>query len=212
MKEDLNAEKLSLPWAWIKAVKDIIDSGPWDEPKLPVQVLPWLWLSGLMDLHETQRLLDLSVTHVLTTNKLVSLKEVHKLRSRLNECGIDHCAVPGLDEPGYDMLDQHWSKCRAYLQQVRNKDNQKVVVHCATGTNRSGLIVTAALVAIERMPLLDAVKMLKAKRGIVLTNTSFQKQLCLLAAKEGLLGENPKGYTDKEPVEIFLGGDNDDRW
>lgn len=63
--------------------------------------------------------------------------------------------------------------------------------------------------------------MLKAKRGTVLTNLSFQKQLCLLAAKEGLLGDKPDGYTNEEPVQEndyipwtmeSLFGDNDDRW
>jgi protein-tyrosine phosphatase len=207
------------PWAWIKAVNDILTEGPWEEPSLPLQVLPWLMLSGLMDLSNTKRLLELGVTHVLTTNKFFSCNELQNLKNRLNNVGIDHFAVPGEDEPGYDML-QHWDTCRAYLQKIRKDTNSKVVVHCAAGQNRSGLITAAALLALERMELLDAVKLLKAKRGIVLTNLSFQKQLCLLAAKEGLLGEKPKGYTDDPvpdgnytpwPIETLF-GDSNDRW
>lgn len=64
----------------------------------------------------------------------------------------------------------------------------------------------------KRIPLLDAVEMLRAKRGCFLTNPFFQKQLRLLAAEEGLLGERPKGYTNKEPVEKETKEVFDDRW
>lgn len=187
--------KDTTPWAWIKAVNDVLMNGPFEEPELPVEVLPWLLLSGLPELHDKQRLMELGVTHVLTTNKMYSIHEVEKLKSSLHKCGIQHFAVEGLDHPNYDML-FHWDASRAFLQQVREDEKNKVVVHCAAGQNRSGLIVGAALIEMERMKLMDVVKLLKAKRRIVLINRSFQKQLCLLAAKEGLLGDKPAGYTD----------------
>lgn len=65
--------------------------------------------------------------------------------------------------------------------------------------NRSALIVASALLVLERKPLLEVVKHMKAKRGEVLTTRSFQRQLCNLAAKEELLGDKPEGYDD-EPV------------
>lgn len=52
----------------------------------------------------------------------------------------------------------------------------------------------------ERRPLLEVFKSAKEKRGMVLTNLSFQRQLCKLAAREGFLGAKPEGYTDG-PIE-----------
>ena len=76
----------------------------------------------------------------------------------------------------------------------------KVIVHCMSGINRSGLIAIAACMVLERMPLLEAVRLAKIKRGNILTNESFRHQLCDLAAAEDLLGDKPTGYSD-EPIE-----------
>ena len=45
-------------------------------------------ISCLSELQDTQRLVGLGVTHVSTTNKFFSLKEVRKLENRLYECGM----------------------------------------------------------------------------------------------------------------------------
>merc|ERR1712154_297515 len=112
---------------------------------------------------------------------------------------MKHYMVPGEDEEDYDMIQNHWDECLQFLRSVKEDDNAKVVVHCVAGINRSGLIATAALIVLERMQLLDAVKLVKSKRGYVLSNGSFRKQLACLAAKEGLLGDKPKGYSDQPP-------------
>eukprot|EP00957_Ditylum_brightwellii_P015502 1167309-Ditylum_brightwellii.AAC.1 len=62
--------------------------------------------------------------------------------------------------------------------------------------NRSALIACAAIMILDEMTLLNVVRLVKKKRGYLLTNKSFQRQLCLLAAKESLLGEKPSGYSD----------------
>jgi len=57
----------------------------------------------------------------------------------------------------------------------------------------------------EQVPLLDVVRNCVAKRGSVLWNQSFQRQLCMLAMQEGLLGPKPIGYTDEEIKAIPIG-------
>lgn len=187
---------------WIHAVSHVLSTGPFEEPEsMPVQVLPWLYISDIGGLYNKMQLMELGITHVLTTNTMYSLEEVEKFQTSLARCGIQHCYVSGEDYPGYDMINNHWDKCRTFLEQVGSDEKNKVVVHCAAGQNRSGLIVAAALLVLEQMPLLQAVQLLKEKRGIVLTNRSFQQQLCLLAQRQGLLGDALVGYSSKERVE-----------
>ena len=54
----------------------------------------------------------------------------------------------------------------------------------------------------QRRDLLSVVKDLKGKRRMVLTNLSFQRQLCDLAAHHERLGDIPVGYTDEEPKRL----------
>ena len=70
-------------------------------------------------------------------------------------------------------------------------NNNKLLVHCAAGMNRSGLIVAAIMIYFEHMDLLNVITQLKCKRGYVLSNESFQKELVLFAQKHHLLGPYP---------------------
>jgi len=210
-----------VPWAWLKAVNDILINPPFKEPtSFPIELKPsWLFLSDLMSLSSTKRLMDLGITHVLTTNKMeASSHSLERLVNRFKRIGIIHCAVEGEDEVGYDMLGKHWQTCKEFILQAKHEfgERTKIVVHCAAGQNRSGLIVAATMLTLWKQPLiqkqeqmkqhdneeqekptlLSVIQYLKAKRGIVLTNLSFQRQLCIFAAQHDCLGEKPKGYTD----------------
>merc|ERR1712113_356361 len=145
-----------------------------------------------------------------------SSHSLERLANGFKRIGIIHCAVEGEDEVGYDMLGKHWQTCKEFILQAKHEfgERTKIVVHCAAGQNRSGLIVAAAMLTLWKQPqpeqiittqhgteeekptLLNVIKYLKAKRGIVLTNLSFQRQLCIFAAEHDCLGEKPKGYTD----------------
>mmetsp|Transcript_39927 Transcript_39927/g.116518 ORF Transcript_39927/g.116518 Transcript_39927/m.116518 type:complete len:115 (+) Transcript_39927:383-727(+) len=67
----------------------------------------------------------------------------------------------------------------------------RCLVHCVAGINRSGVLAASELMIHQRLPVLEAVKHMKAARGIVLQNESFQVQLVALARTEGLLGLEP---------------------
>jgi hypothetical protein len=57
---------------------------------------------------------------------------------------------------------------------------------------------------LERETILNVVQHCVNCRGVVLWNRSFQKQLCLLAAVQGLLGTKPPGYSDDPIVAVEL--------
>ena len=192
----------SYPWAWHKALHEIVLGEPWEEPLvgqvLPVQLLPWLWLSDQESLERNAaQLRRRGITHVLSTNAMEP-NEFDEFRSTLHRFGIHHHAVHGHDEEWYDMLSNHWEECEEFLRLVKATGG-RVVIHCSAGINRSGLIACAAIMVLERRRLLDVVRLVKQKRYTLLMNPSFQRQLCLLAAREGLLGPPPDGFSNDPP-------------
>ena len=197
-----------IPWAWIKALNEIVLDEPWEDPvhsqKLPVQLLPWLWLSDQASVELSMSGLHrLGITHVLSTNAMET-HELEHMKSETERFGMQHYVVNDHDEDGYNneggynMIENHWDKCRSFLQEVQESGG-KVVIHYSGGINRSGLIACAALMVFEQRCVLDVVKFAKKKRFTLLTNRSFQRQLCILAAREGLLGSKPDGFTDDPP-------------
>jgi protein-tyrosine phosphatase len=178
--------------------------------QLPLEILPWLYISDLSNLRDTKRLVEMGITHVLSVNAMQPTR-LADLSDRLRTEQIVHQHVPGRDEYGYDMIEQHWATCFQFLESVfvqykaNNARQKKVVVHCLAGINRSGLIVAAAHMVLTRTPVLEVVRNLVHQRGSVLWNRSFQRQLCVLAAREGLMGEHPVGYSNDPST------DDDDR-
>ena len=191
---------------WIQAVRDILEKEPWESQSQPVQLLPWLYLSDYVTVRDVDGfrnrglLLQNGITHVLTTTTM-DPRQLRSLKRKLDTANIQHFYCPGQDYEGYDMIGNHWHECRPFLEHVRNSVPQgKVVVHCMAGMNRSGVTAAAAMMCLEQKDLLEVVQVLKAKRGAVLSNQSFQTQLCALAQREGLLGNKPKKYEDENQL------------
>jgi protein-tyrosine phosphatase len=204
-EENTTKEVDNVPWAWFKKMQHIVEAPPTADVaaqvRLPLEILPWLYISDVSSLRDTKRLVEMGITHVLSVNAMHSTQLAH-LSDQLRTKQIVHQYVPGLDEYGYDMIGQHWAECHQFLESVfiqykaKNVSPKKVVVHCMAGINRSGLIVAAAHMVFTRSPVLEVVRNLVHQRGEVLWNRSFQMQLCVLAAREGLLGERPVGYSN----------------
>jgi protein-tyrosine phosphatase len=172
---------------------------------LPVELLPWLLLSDEKNARNVAKLKALGVTHVLSVNGTTAYEE-NIMQESLESVGIVHRRIAGDDQEGYDMIGNHWDDCRAFIEDAREGNEvAKVLVHCVAGINRSGLISCAAHMCFERETVLKVVEHCMRRRGAVLWNRSFQKQLCLLAAEEGLLGAKPAGYSDEPSVPIHVG-------
>jgi protein-tyrosine phosphatase len=145
---------------------------------------------------------ELGITHVLSTNRM-SPQVLEPLQQELQRLGIQHLYVPGDNTMDCDMIGRHWKECHEFLQHalvLQKEETVKIVIHCSAGVNRSGLMVAAAMLAFGEQTLLPVVQHLKNQRGIVLTNASFQRQLCLLAARLGRLGDQPEGYSNDAPA------------
>ena len=96
----------------------------------------------------------------------------------------------GEDEEKYPMLDRHLQAARAFIGPARRTG--RVLVHCAAGLNRSGVLVAAERMLSTRETVLETVAHCRRARGnMVLCNESFQEQLVALARAHGRLGPAP---------------------
>jgi hypothetical protein len=201
------------PWAWLKALNDIVNAPPPEIiPDPPVAVLPWLYLAPIFCVRDRAASLheDLGITHLLSTNRMPP-QMLESLYWELRSYEIEHHYMAADDVLSYDMMGAHWDESRNFLQQCIDYQGEgegdeqttrppsKALVHCNAGMNRSGTIVAAAMMYFGKMDLLQVATVLKAKRGYVLSNSSFVRQLVVFAAEQGRLGDKPAGYSD-EPI------------
>ena len=193
----------NMPWAWIKCVdamaKDAQSTYKYDgNQNLPAEILHWLFLSDEDSALDREKLLALGITHVLSLNPNTP-HYCNWTETRYRLVGIEQKRIHADDDERYDMIGLHWDECYSYLHQIQNTPNAKVLVHCVSGINRSGLIVCAAFMIFEQVDVVKAVDHCLRQRQALLWNKSFRKQLCILAAKHELLGNIPEGY-DNEPI------------
>jgi protein-tyrosine phosphatase len=194
------------PWAWIKSVRDLTDPVQYPAPQgdsleLPVEILPYLLLSDRKSAMNMTQLKQWQVTHILSVHAFSGAEKLY-YQERLKGTGIIHKRVSCHDTEGYDMIGKHWKECHDFIKTVKEQPKGVVVVHCMAGINRSGLIVCAAHMVLERQPVLAVVQHCMERRGMVLWNRSFQQQLVELAQQEGLLGPHPDFYDDTPLVDI----------
>ncbi len=205
----------SVPWPWVRCVQSIISTYRntneyYSRRDLPAELSPWLYISDEQNALDHRKLLDMGITHVLSLNGVIAYKD-EWTRDKYRTHGIVHKRIRAEDREGYDMIGRHWEECFEFLESVVSDAKNKVVVHCVAGVNRSGLIACAAYMIIEGkndsgggggggVDVLDAVRHCVERRGDILSNQSFQKQLCCLAARHDLLGERPAGFSD-EPMD-----------
>jgi len=197
---DDRQELSSMPWAWIRKLNQMVENVEVkSEQALPAEILPWLSISDESSALDKEKLQNLGITHVLSMNGVPSYRD-RFIADFYQTHGIAHLRVHAEDEEGYDLIEKHWDECYDFFKLALEKEGCKVVVNCVAGINRSGLISCAAYMIMMRENVLDAAKHCIEKRGLILSNKTFQRELCVLAARQGLLGEKPTGFCD-EPIE-----------
>ena len=155
--------------------------------RLPVDVRDDLFLGDAACARDIARLRGLGVTHVLNAAGAAAGAPPEAYAA----AGIEALVLEARDDDRYPMLATHLAAARAFLAGGRSP-GRRVLVHCVQGLNRSAVLVAAELMLTERLPLLDAVRHCRARRGNdCLSNRFFQEQLARLADAEGLLGPGP---------------------
>lgn len=111
--------------------------------------------------------------------------------------GISYLELDLHDKEGFNIIEEAFKSARKFIDK-NHKAGRSVLVHCFAGVNRSATLVVAYLMMRYKIPLLPLYgRCYKARNGIV-SNKSFQLQLCELAYKNGLL---PSSKARKERAE-----------
>ncbi|ESO07496.1 hypothetical protein HELRODRAFT_75868, partial [Helobdella robusta] len=113
------------------------------------------------------------VTHVLNCAGFKGQRSYEG--SPYEEVGIEYLEFQADDHDEYDIT-KHFSEGFSFIDRARQRGGV-VLVHCALGINRSGAMCIAYLMLRGNMPLLKAVKTIKSKRRVLLSNRGFQRRL-----------------------------------
>lgn len=147
-----------------------------------------IYLSDARRAHQIDVLMAYGITHVLNVAGTAGQKKVDL--DAYQKAGIVNQTIHGEDEEGYPMMGKHWNECMNFIQSA--PPGSRIVVHCVSGLNRSGLLVAAYKLQKERCNVLDAVAHLRHQRGnLALNNKSFIAQLVAFARTQNLLGPKP---------------------
>ena len=148
----------------------------------PTQLLPHLYIGNYRDAADHDQLRAMGVTHVLNCAAYRQSDE----NTYPQESGVtNYMQFHANDDWEYDIL-QHFDDSRAFIDDALERGGC-VLVHCALGVNRSGAICVAYIMLHGHMDLLQVAKLIKEKRGRVLTNRGFQQRIVSFARQHGCL-------------------------
>ncbi len=169
---------------FMRKVEDIImsNSNNLNEyPSSPTNLVDHLYIGNYNDAGNVDYLRRLGITHVLNCAAVRTLSPPYP-----PETGIArYLEFHADDDESYDML-QHFPRAKAFIDDAKVKGGN-VLVHCAMGINRSGLICAAYILDSKHMNLLEVMKLLKTRRRLILSNRGFRLQLVKFARRKGLL-------------------------
>ena len=158
----------------------------------PAEILPHMYIGNQSNAESLRLLRTLGVTHVLNCAGFKGPRK-NPNANPYDGLGIEYLEFKADDRDGYDMS-QHFDEAFRYLDNVK-RNGGVCLVHCALGINRSGVTVAAYLMVHSRWPLLKALEFVKKKRGVVLSNHGFQRQLIRFARQQNLLDHLPEKFS-----------------
>lgn len=156
----------------------------------PARIFPGLqlFIGDIDDAANVPRLRKLGIGSVviLCVERMIESGYI-RVVSDLAGAGIHQHLLYASDGPKCDIMavaDHAYGAIRAGLE--TSSDNNGVLICCWGGVNRSAAVLVAYLVFKCGVPLFAAVDSVMRKRGTILTNQSFRKQLVRFCFKNNL--------------------------
>lgn len=179
---------------FLEKVKDILTDSSYVKNRMrasngPGHILDHVLIGNKQDAHNIRMLQRLKVTHVLNcAAKPESRYDGYK--NPYEETGIKYLGIEACDNEYYPIL-MHFCQAKAFIDGCL-REQGRVLVHCEMGVNRSGAICVAYTMVHEGISLLQALRLVKFERPVLLCNEGFQKQLIEFAREKELLHRKPK--------------------
>ena len=170
---------------YLREMREILEAYPLTgPPEFAVRLAPNLYIGNQKNADDIAGLKRLDITYVLNCagSRRLDFKRVPYPRCARVDA---YLAIPAEDRVDYDIM-QHFIEVFGFIDKARRR-GANVLVHCNLGINRSGVICAAYLMANQHMYLLEVIKLLKAKRSVVLWNKGFRLQLIKFARSRGYL-------------------------
>lgn len=152
---------------------------------VPSQILPNLYLGPVGASENIALLKRLGITHILRAVD-ASVQD----RQPFDDSMFKYLWIDCLDTDVQDMA-QFFESSNAFLE---SDPNGVYLVHCRQGKSRSATLVCAYLIYSKKLPYLEALEYVKARRAMARPNPSFHEQLHRYAAK--------LGYSDPNLVDL----------
>ncbi|KAH7679244.1 protein phosphatase slingshot protein [Dioscorea alata] len=130
------------------------------------QIEDGLYLGSVGAAQDKEALKKLNITHILTVAKSL-------LPAYPNEFVYKRIDV--LDSSTTNLA-QYFDECFEFINEAR-RSGGGVLVHCFAGISRSATVVVAYLMKEHRMPLSQALELVRSKRPQICPNFGFRKQL-----------------------------------
>lgn len=155
------------PWAFIPA-----------EPRENFnEVYPGILLGNYFIAKNKDELKRKGVTHIVNCAQGTKFNQINTDEEYFSDTDIRFLGLQALDIERFPM-NKFFQPAADFIDEaLANKG--LVYVHCMSGMSRSGAIVLSYLMIKRGMPVMDAVKLVRAKREIF-PNDGFLKQLCEL--------------------------------
>ena len=149
------------------------------------QLTDYLYIGGYNEARNMELLAGLGITHVLNCAAYrKSLRNPYPEWTGI----IGYRQFEASDDDFYDII-QHVPASKSFIDGARSQGG-KVFVHCARGINRSGAICIAYMTVDQQQDMMEVVQYVKRRRGVILSNGSFRRQLIDFARKYGLLSSS----------------------
>ena len=154
----------------------------------PAKVSPdlSLYIGDIEDAANVENLKSLGIGCVVSVCADQMKGKYEQLPIQLADAGIQQHIVWAWDREYFPIINVAEHVADAIDASLSKPQKNGVLIHCYAGVNRSAAVMIYFLTTRRELPLVTAIEQVMKKRGTILTNIGFQKQLVRHCFNNGL--------------------------